>query len=858
MIPQYCSQCKSDVVAEVNDANGFTCCTVCGKILDDSVFSTDPTFSKTSGGAIQVDGNFVPESGIAHSVGRPTRGGRVFGLQIDSHEKTVNKGKQEINQIADRLAMKPREDITASAHRLYKIAVSRNFTRGRRTAQVAGACLYIVCRQENRPYMLIDFSDVLQTNVYVLGGVFLQLCRLMRLEQHPLMQRPIDPSLFIHRFADKMNLGKRVHSVSNTALRLVASMKRDWMQTGRRPAGICGAALWVASHVHGFDRSKSDVVSIVHIGEQTLKKRITEFSSTPAALLSVEEFDALSQKYENDDFIGSKEQQDLICSGSTTLTCKHKDDDDMPEHFQHGMCRACYIDYVKVSGGTTFAGGMDPPAFIAAQKKRDMEALNSRVLRIANFEAGQAEVQAEFEGALLEGEINEFAMIAGVVQGSTAAAGGATNTGATGTQAEERRPPQVIRQVQVQRVVLKEPPFKFMIEAERVLKRLVGTKPAELYCLPFVHGKSKGCVLREHFRNDIDDFAKDIRLEIMHYLINLGCFDDGALEYLNTLYPSRDLILLGKEDFTPPENPVKIEVDDKVEKAKKEAAENIRKYKVNKEPPLPGTTFNDLIKKNEEQREMEMNEVKEEEGKPEAGVDTPTNDEEEMRDVCSDIDDEDINEYMNNEEQVNLKRVIWSEMNKDYLKSQAAKEAASKVAAARDSNQPPKRKYNTKKKEEKYQRAENAAVAAQTVLIKKRGVSSKINYEALQNLFDDKSDAKKKKKAASAAASAKDKAVPKETTTTKSAAPPAKKASAAGAADTATAKRKREKEETLPIPTVDPVPKKTATKPKSRAAAALEEKMKGKKKAPPPSKEKPAPRVTRATRASDAKKFVVR
>lgn len=844
MIPQYCSQCKSDVVAEVNDANGFTCCTVCGKILDDSVFSTDPTFSKTSGGAIQVDGNFVPESGIAHSVGRPTRGGRVFGLQIDSHEKTVNKGKQEINQIADRLAMKPREDITTSAHRLYKIAVSRNFTRGRRTAQVAGACLYVVCRQENRPYMLIDFSDVLQTNVYVLGGVFLQLCRLMRLEQHPLMQRPIDPSLFIHRFADKMNLGKRVHSVSNTALRLVASMKRDWMQTGRRPAGICGAALWVASHVHGFDRSKSDVVSIVHIGEQTLKKRITEFSSTPAALLSVEEFDAQAQKYENDDFIGSKEQQDLICSGSTTLTCKHRDDDNMPEHFQHGMCRACYIDYVKVSGGTTFLGGMDPPAFTAAQKKRDMEQLQPRILRIANFEAGQAEVQAEFEGALLEGEINEFAMIAGVVQSSAPAAGAANATAAAQTQIEERRPPQVIRQVQVQRVVLKEPPFKFMIEAEKVLKRIVGTKPAETHCLPFVHGKAKGCVLREHFRDDIGEFTKDIRLEIMHYLINLGCFDDGALEHLNTLYPSHDLILLGKEDFTPPENTVKIEVDNKAEKAKKEAAENIRKYKVNKEPPLPGTSFNDKIKKNEEAlRKLNNPDVKKEEGKTENGVDTPTNDEEEMRDVCSDIEDEDINEYMNNQEQVNLKRVIWSEMNKDYLESQAAKEAASKDAAARESNQPSRRKYNTKKKEEKYQRAENAAVAAQTVLIKKRGVSSKINYEALQNLFDDKGEAKKKKKASSAVAAAKDKAAPKETTTTTT------KAATTG---TATAKRKREKEEALPVPAA----KKTATKPASRAAAAVAEKMKGKKKAPPPSKEKSAPRATRASRAVTAKKFI--
>ena len=52
------------------------------------------------------------------------------------------------------------------------------------------------------------------------------------------------------------------------------------------------------------------------------------------------------------------------------LTCKHKDDDDKPEHFQHGMCRACYIDYVKVSGGTTFAGGMDRRLSLA-QKKRD-------------------------------------------------------------------------------------------------------------------------------------------------------------------------------------------------------------------------------------------------------------------------------------------------------------------------------------------------------------------------------------------------------------------------------------------------------------------------------------------------------
>ena len=101
---------------------------------------------------------------------------------------------------------------------------------------MAGACLYIVCRQENKPFMLIDFSDMLQTNVYVLGAVFLQLCRLLRLEQHPLFQKPVDPSLFIHRFADRLDFKKKMHAVANTALRLVASMKRDWMQTGAHAA----------------------------------------------------------------------------------------------------------------------------------------------------------------------------------------------------------------------------------------------------------------------------------------------------------------------------------------------------------------------------------------------------------------------------------------------------------------------------------------------------------------------------------------------------------------------------------------------------------------------------------------------
>ncbi|RLW10373.1 hypothetical protein DV515_00001888, partial [Chloebia gouldiae] len=50
-----------------------------------------------------------------------------------------------------------------------------------------------------------------------------------------------DPCLYIPRFAHMLEFGDKNHEVSMTALRLLQRMKRDWMHTGRRPSGLCGA-----------------------------------------------------------------------------------------------------------------------------------------------------------------------------------------------------------------------------------------------------------------------------------------------------------------------------------------------------------------------------------------------------------------------------------------------------------------------------------------------------------------------------------------------------------------------------------------------------------------------------------------
>jgi transcription factor IIIB subunit 2 len=54
-------------------------------------------------------------------------------------------------------------------------------------------------------------------------------------------------------------------------------MNRDWMATGRRPSGLCGAALLVSARMYEFERSLDDIVKVVKIGKTTLRKRYLFF-----------------------------------------------------------------------------------------------------------------------------------------------------------------------------------------------------------------------------------------------------------------------------------------------------------------------------------------------------------------------------------------------------------------------------------------------------------------------------------------------------------------------------------------------------------------------------------------------------
>jgi transcription factor IIIB subunit 2 len=68
-------------------------------------------------------------------------------------------------------------------------------------------------------------------------------------------------------------------------------MKRDWIDVGRRPSGLCGAAILISARCHGFKRTTQQIVTVVNVCDETIRKRLDEFSKTDAANMTKEEFD---------------------------------------------------------------------------------------------------------------------------------------------------------------------------------------------------------------------------------------------------------------------------------------------------------------------------------------------------------------------------------------------------------------------------------------------------------------------------------------------------------------------------------------------------------------------------------------
>ncbi|CAE6479136.1 unnamed protein product [Rhizoctonia solani] len=248
-----CPECGGGVI-EYNEAAGNGFCNQCGTLVEENRIVAEVTFGESASGAAIAHGSFVALGQTrAHTGGAFGHGSSEPGEQSAAH------GRMLIRQQSS--ALRLGEHIVEKAQRYYNLAISHRFIKGRKSEYVAAV------------------------NVFVLGAYYLKLVRELKINL-PL----IDPAHLIARFAALLEFGEETNKVVIDATRLVTRFSRDWMTHGRRPAGICGACLLLAARMNNFRRSIQEIVQVVKIGDETVKKRLEEFKLTPSAALTMHDF----------------------------------------------------------------------------------------------------------------------------------------------------------------------------------------------------------------------------------------------------------------------------------------------------------------------------------------------------------------------------------------------------------------------------------------------------------------------------------------------------------------------------------------------------------------------------------------
>ncbi|CAD0113977.1 unnamed protein product [Aureobasidium uvarum] len=280
------SECGCDAPSfEVID--GAKICLNCGTQVSEQNIVAEVTFGESSTGAATVEGGIVNENS-RHAKTLGAAAARRLGASMQSREDSENNGRESLRLFTARLPIPP--DVSDKAMGIWKLASNSNFTQGRRADEVAGACLYIACRNKaENTILLMDIAEVISVNVFSLGDTYKGLLANLFVDfKETTKMIEIEP--LILKYASKLEFGEKTRQVAEDAVKIIRRMKRDWIVTGRHPAGLCGACLILAARMNNFRRTVREVVFVVKVADLTISKRLEEFKRTRAAHLKIDEF----------------------------------------------------------------------------------------------------------------------------------------------------------------------------------------------------------------------------------------------------------------------------------------------------------------------------------------------------------------------------------------------------------------------------------------------------------------------------------------------------------------------------------------------------------------------------------------
>lgn len=155
---------------------------------------------------------------------------------------------------------------------------------------VVSACIYAACRTYSIPRTLDEISAASDVERKDIGRTYRFITRKLELKI-----TPSDPKAYIARFASILHLSPKTQ---NDALRILKKAETSELTSGRGPAGIAAAALYVAALLNDERKTQREVADVAGITEVTIRNRYKELLDKLGIeeKLKIKEFEQKTEK----------------------------------------------------------------------------------------------------------------------------------------------------------------------------------------------------------------------------------------------------------------------------------------------------------------------------------------------------------------------------------------------------------------------------------------------------------------------------------------------------------------------------------------------------------------------------------
>ena len=158
--------------------------------------------------------------------------------------------------------------VREEASRVYNFVLQRGLVRGRSMESVISACIYAACRSYNIPRTLDEIAAASDVPRKEIGRTYRFIIRKLGIKV-----KPSSPKDYISRFSSILHLSPKTQ---NEALKILKKADTSELTSGRGPAGIAAASLYVASLMNDEKKTQREVADVAGITEVTIRNRYKE------------------------------------------------------------------------------------------------------------------------------------------------------------------------------------------------------------------------------------------------------------------------------------------------------------------------------------------------------------------------------------------------------------------------------------------------------------------------------------------------------------------------------------------------------------------------------------------------------